>query len=71
VADVGDAFATEVDYILTLFEGALTYGDIMAMDRASLTSLRKARLESLKNRRKSAGSIDKIVDDYTKGIKKK
>lgn len=59
-------FATEVDYVLTLFEGALSYKDIMEIDRPTMRNLIKARIESSQSRRKSSENIDKIVADYTK-----
>ena len=70
VADLGDAFATEIDLVLTLFDGDLTYADIINMDRYTMRGLVKARKESRQSRRKATDNVDKIVADFMKGKSK-
>jgi len=71
VVDVGETFATEMNYLLTLFEGQVTYKELLEMDRRETIDLKKAKLESLRERRKATGNIDKIVEEYTRESRKK
>ena len=67
--DVRISFSTMLDSVSELFNGRLTYTDLMNMDMPMLRSLVKARLENL-NKRKTEGnsnfSIDKMMKEYLK-----
>lgn len=65
--DVRYAFSSMLDSIVELFNGKLSFTELLNMDMPMTRSLVKARLENLENRNKKSKSPDefeKLISRY-------